>query len=77
MVIETVRKQRLTLIVVIEEIAAIHSPKQGHEEKKYHVAQFEKALLLFPIEQVEYLGHIYKVLSSHIPDSKRVARFVI
>lgn len=45
-------------------------PEYGEKEKKYEIEEFEKPQLLFPMEQVKYLGDIYQVLPSQVPNHK-------
>lgn len=46
----------------------ISVPEYGKEEEKNKIAKFEEPLLLFPIEQVEYLSYVNQVLSPLIPN---------
>ena len=54
------------------ETASIHYPvtvpKYGEKEETDKIEEFEKPLLLFPIEQVEYLSDIYQMLPSQVPN---------
>lgn len=43
-------------------------PEYGEKEQKYEMEEFEKPQLLFPMEQVKYLGDIYQVLPSQVPN---------
>lgn len=55
-----IEKQKASISVTV--------PKYGEEEEKNEIEEFEKPLLLFPIEQVEYLSDIYQVLLSQVPN---------
>lgn len=43
-------------------------PNYGENEQKYEIEEFEQPLLLFPIQQVEYLSDIYQVPPLQVPD---------
>lgn len=49
-------------------------PEYGKEEEKNKIAKFEEPLLLFPIEQVEYLSYVNQVLSPLIPNWRKKTR---
>ncbi len=53
---------RLIIVMILQ--CAQNHPEYGKEEEKNKIAKFEEPLLLFPIEQVEYLSHVNQVLSS-------------
>ena len=46
-------------------------PKYREEKGKNKIEEFDKPLLLFPSEQVEYLSNINQMPSLSIPDQRK------
>lgn len=44
-------------------------PENCQKEEENEIEEFEKSLFLFPVKQVEYLSHIYQMLSSCVTDN--------
>ena len=44
----------------------VNLPENGEEESEDHVSKFEEPFLLFPIQQVEDLCHVYQMLSFRV-----------